>query len=110
LKSKHGLQGLIPLRVAKKPIKHYNIMKIVILNYVISAVEVICITDLYAEKIRQNEDNFVEDYLQNVLDYNLSEISYMIVDEEQVPVYYDDDSTMPTMCERDNADEPAVLL
>lgn len=85
-------------------------MKIVILNHAISAVEVVCITELYAEKIRKNEDNFVEDYLRNVLYYNLSEISYMIVDEEHVPVYYDDDSTMPTICERDNVDEPAVLL
>ena len=86
------------------------IMKIIILNYCISAVEVISITELYAEKIRKNEDNFVEDYLQNVLDYNLSEISYMIVDEERVPVYYDDDSTMPEVYARDNADEPALML
>jgi len=85
-------------------------MKIVILNHSISAVEVVCITELYAEKIRKNEDNFVEDYLQNVLDYNLSEISFMIVDEEHVPVYYDDDSTTPIFWERCNADEPAVLL
>ena len=85
-------------------------MKIIILNYGISAVEVVSITDLIAEKIRKNEDHFLEDYLRNVCNYNLSEISYMVVDEEQVPVYYDDDSTMPTFCAREDADEPAVML
>lgn len=85
-------------------------MKIVILNYEVSAVEIICVTDLYAKLIRENEDNYVEDYIQNTLGYNFSVINYMIVDEEQVPVYYDDDSTMPIICDRESADEPAVLL
>lgn len=85
-------------------------MKIIILNYEISAVEVICITDVLAIRIRENKDNFIEDYLQNILNFKLSEIQYMVVDEKRVPVYYDDDSTMPQLCARESEEEPAVLL
>lgn len=85
-------------------------MRIAILNYSISAIEIICVTDLCAEEIRKNENNFVEDYLRNVLGYNLSKISYMVVNEKRVPVFYDDDSTMPKVYARNNADEPAVML
>lgn len=84
-------------------------MTIIILNHATRSVDVVKPSAIVAENIRKGRID-AENYLQYLLNYKPSQISFMAVDEHQVPVYYQDDSTMPTLCSRESADEPAVLL
>ena len=61
-------------------------MKVVILNYNIEAVEVIPLSEVTRDKLVK-EETTIEDVLSN-LGYNLSLIHWIVVDDNQIPVFY----------------------
>ena len=50
----------------------------------------------------------IEEYLQCALNYKLSQICYMVVDGDRVPVYYNDKNSSPVLLKTENSS--AVML
>ncbi len=62
-------------------------MKAIILNYNVGCVEVANLPNTLIDNEGYDTTEKIESYLSDVLDFKLSEIAYMISDDDEVPVY-----------------------